>query len=181
MEDLPAELVQTIALYVGWEGYPALRATSRWMRACLPWRLPLHRGHTRTVPVSMLPWDQTWFARHVPAETTVQGTWVLDGFHGVVFLLGLGESGLGESVCARGLLEGVLVLHSPWRGGMSLTQRFHAGMPLHERMPRPERHQERPNDLPEHPPEHRHGDHDEPLRERVGISVGEGEEGLVED
>jgi len=128
MEDLPVELVHAIARYVGWEGYTALRAASRWMRACLPWRFPLRRGHTRSVPLRVLPWDHAWFARHVPADAVVQGTWVLDGFHGVVFFLDNEEGGLGESVCARGHLEGALVLHSPWRGGMSLTQTFRAGV-----------------------------------------------------
>lgn len=135
MDDLPAELVQSIAEYVGWEGYSALRASCRWMRACLPWHLPLRHGHTRSVPLRILSWDHTWFIRHVPTDAVVQGTWVLDGFHGVVFFLDTEERGLGESVCARGRLEGALVLHSPWRGGVSLTQMFRAGVPLHERIP----------------------------------------------
>ena len=137
MEDLPVELVQAIAKNVGWADYAALRASSRWMHACLPWRLPLRSGHTRSVPLRVLPWDQAWFERHVPADATVQGTWVLDGFHGVVFLLDAEECGLGESVCARGRLEGALVLHSPWRGGVSLTQTFRAGVPTGARAPPP--------------------------------------------
>lgn len=136
MEDLPVELVRTVALYCGWEGYASLRTVSTWFRACLPWRVAMQEATTRTVPLRALPWDHGWFARHLPAECYVQGTWVLDGFHGVVFLMDTGI--LGESVCARGVLEGTLVLHNPWRGGMSFMEVFRGGRPSHERSTRTE-------------------------------------------
>lgn len=164
MEDLPVELVRAIALYCGWEGYTALRAVCAWTRACLPWWVAMRLAATRTVPLRTLPWDHAWFNRYLPADCYVQGTWVLDGFHGVVFLLDHDKTGgLGESVCARGVLEGTLVLHNPWRGGMSFMEIFRGGRPLHERVARPQRQHERPNDLTQHPSEDGRGDHDEPL------------------
>lgn len=137
MEDLPVELVRIIALYCGWSGYSSLRAVCTWTHACLPWRVAMQEAVTRTVPLHTLPWDHAWFARHLPAHCYVQGTWVLDGFHGVVFLMNPDKSGmLGESVCARGVLEGTLVLHNPWRGGMSFMEVFRNGRPLHDRVAR---------------------------------------------
>lgn len=129
MQDLPVELVHAVALYCGWEGYAALRSVCTWTHACLPWRVAMQKAMTRTVPLRTLPWDQGWFARHLPADCSVQGTWVLNGFHGVVFFMDTGTGLLGESVCARGVLEGTLVLHNPWRGGMTFMEIFRNGHP----------------------------------------------------
>jgi hypothetical protein len=161
MDDLPVELVHAIATYVGWKGYAALRASSHWMHACLPWHNVLVHASTRTVPIRTLPWNQDWFARHVPADTTVKGTWALDGFHGIVFLYA-NQNRIGESVCSRGLLEGDVVLHSPWRGGMSLTQTFRAGI-LHQGVASAKGNKERPDDLSKDTTQDGHRYHNEPL------------------
>lgn len=131
MDALPVELLHAIAVYCGWEGYEALRSTCKRLRACLPWAEVYRTGRGRTVPLDTLRWDTAWFARALTPHLYVQGTHILDGFHGVIFLLDLDKSTvLGEGVCARGHLEGALIIHHPWRGGTSLVQVWHKGVPV---------------------------------------------------
>lgn len=130
------ELIQALAQYTGWQGYASLRATSTYLRACLPWREAYRQGRSRTVSLRELSWEHGWFEQHLTMDCKVQGTWVLDGFHGVIFLMDLDNHHvLGEGMCARGVLEGALVVHHPWRGGTSLMEIFREGRP-HRASPR---------------------------------------------
>lgn len=130
MENLPTELIQHIALYVGWDGYASLRTASSTLHAQLPWAYAMAHGKVRTVPIHTLPWHLAWFEKNLSLDCVVQGTWILDGFHGVVFFIDVNNASLvGESVCAKGQLEGTLVLKSPWRGGMMRMELFKSGLP----------------------------------------------------
>jgi len=123
METLPVELVEHIAYQRGWEGYAALRSTSTWMRAVLPWWRVLRRARPRTLPLRSLGWND-WFSSNLPDDCEVYGMWTLDGFHGAVVFVGQ-----GEGTCVRGLVDGTVVLNSPWRGGMANHQVFATGVP----------------------------------------------------
>lgn len=130
MDTLPVELLERIALYAGWSGYRALRATQRRMWQALTWKRVTSTAVVRECIIATLPWSPNWFLQHADVGWTVRGVWMLDGFHGsILFWDPASQTMMGSGRCEAGLLEGLVVLRNAWRGGVMLLEMFTKGHP----------------------------------------------------